>query len=72
MQFYSYALCFAEVKIGIVSDECLVWSFLYPRASTIEEAQHVFWKQADFGYVKERIGEVKTHCKPKAMVSILV
>ncbi|XP_015280295.1 PREDICTED: EGF domain-specific O-linked N-acetylglucosamine transferase [Gekko japonicus] len=36
-------------------------------ASTIEEAQHLFWKQADFGYVKERIDEVKTHCRPKAM-----
>ncbi|XP_062979493.1 EGF domain-specific O-linked N-acetylglucosamine transferase isoform X2 [Elgaria multicarinata webbii] len=37
------------------------------KATTIEEAQHVFWKQADFGYVKERINEVKIHCKPKAM-----
>ncbi|XP_060095493.1 EGF domain-specific O-linked N-acetylglucosamine transferase isoform X1 [Heteronotia binoei] len=36
-------------------------------ASTVEEAQHMFWKQADFGYVKERIDEVKTHCRPKAM-----
>ncbi|XP_053147119.1 EGF domain-specific O-linked N-acetylglucosamine transferase isoform X2 [Hemicordylus capensis] len=36
-------------------------------ASTIEEAQLVFWKQADFGYVKERMNEVKIHCKPQAM-----
>ncbi|XP_042308824.1 EGF domain-specific O-linked N-acetylglucosamine transferase [Sceloporus undulatus] len=36
-------------------------------ASTIEEAQHVFWKQADFGYVKERMDEVKTYCTPKAV-----
>ncbi|XP_061474656.1 EGF domain-specific O-linked N-acetylglucosamine transferase isoform X2 [Rhineura floridana] len=36
-------------------------------ASTIEEAQHVFWNQAGFGYVKERMDEVKTHCRPKAM-----
>nr|XP_056715270.1 EGF domain-specific O-linked N-acetylglucosamine transferase isoform X3 [Euleptes europaea] len=36
-------------------------------ARTVEEAQHVFWKQADFGYVKERMDEMKTHCRPKAM-----
>ncbi|XP_078241236.1 EGF domain-specific O-linked N-acetylglucosamine transferase isoform X2 [Pogona vitticeps] len=35
--------------------------------STIEEAQRVFWKQSDFGYIKERINEVKTHCRPKAV-----
>ncbi|XP_077181243.1 EGF domain-specific O-linked N-acetylglucosamine transferase isoform X3 [Paroedura picta] len=42
----------------------------YPEAgwaNTVEEAQHLFWKQADFGYVKERIDEVKTHCRPKTM-----
>uniref|UniRef100_A0A8D0B5J0 EGF domain-specific O-linked N-acetylglucosamine transferase n=1 Tax=Salvator merianae TaxID=96440 RepID=A0A8D0B5J0_SALMN len=36
-------------------------------ANTIEEAQDVFWKQADFGYVKERMNEMKTHCRPKAV-----
>jgi hypothetical protein len=23
----------------------------------------VFWKQGDFGYVKERLGEMRTYCK---------
>ncbi|XP_044307922.1 EGF domain-specific O-linked N-acetylglucosamine transferase isoform X1 [Varanus komodoensis] len=36
-------------------------------ASTIEEAQHTFWNQADFGYVRERMNEVKSHCRPKAV-----
>ncbi|NXT97628.1 EOGT transferase, partial [Buphagus erythrorhynchus] len=35
-------------------------------ASDIETAQQIFWKQADFGYVRERLSEVKTHCKPAA------
>ncbi|XP_014728829.1 PREDICTED: EGF domain-specific O-linked N-acetylglucosamine transferase isoform X2 [Sturnus vulgaris] len=35
-------------------------------ASDIETAQQIFWKQADFGYVQERLSEVKTHCKPAA------
>lgn len=47
--------------------------FLSPshiRASDIETAQQIFWKQADFGYVRERLSEVKTHCKPAATVGI--
>lgn len=47
--------------------------FLFPshtRASDIETAQQIFWKQADFGYVHERLSEVKTHCKPAATVGI--
>ncbi|XP_074986328.1 EGF domain-specific O-linked N-acetylglucosamine transferase isoform X2 [Caretta caretta] len=35
-------------------------------ANDIETAQQIFWKQADFGYVKERLDEMKTHCKPIA------
>ncbi|KAJ7411134.1 EGF domain-specific O-linked N-acetylglucosamine transferase [Willisornis vidua] len=35
-------------------------------ASDIETAQQIFWKQADFGYVRERLSEMKTHCKPAA------
>ncbi|KAF4794564.1 EGF domain-specific O-linked N-acetylglucosamine transferase [Turdus rufiventris] len=35
-------------------------------ASDIQTAQQIFWKQADFGYVQERLSEVKTHCKPAA------
>lgn len=71
-QFYSYALCSATVKIWHCLKLMLIVIFLLARASTVEEAQHMFWKQADFGYVKERIDEMKTHCRPKAMVSILV
>ncbi|XP_073732068.1 EGF domain-specific O-linked N-acetylglucosamine transferase isoform X2 [Misgurnus anguillicaudatus] len=33
-------------------------------ASSIESAQEVFWKQGDFGYVRERLYEMKTLCKP--------
>lgn len=32
-------------------------------ARTLEAAQEVFWKQADFGYVKERLSELKVLCK---------
>ncbi|XP_064013133.1 EGF domain-specific O-linked N-acetylglucosamine transferase isoform X2 [Pogoniulus pusillus] len=35
-------------------------------ANDIETAQQIFWKQADFGYVQERLSEMKTHCKPAA------
>ncbi|XP_046882342.1 EGF domain-specific O-linked N-acetylglucosamine transferase [Hypomesus transpacificus] len=31
--------------------------------SSVEAAQDVFWTQADFGYVKERLSEMKTLCK---------
>ncbi|KAK6473982.1 EGF domain-specific O-linked N-acetylglucosamine transferase-like isoform X1 [Huso huso] len=33
-------------------------------ASTIQAAEDIFWKQADFGYVQERLNEMKTLCKP--------
>ncbi|XP_068109934.1 EGF domain-specific O-linked N-acetylglucosamine transferase [Hyperolius riggenbachi] len=33
-------------------------------AKNLEEAQEVFWKQADFGYVKERIEETQVLCHP--------
>ncbi|CDQ82887.1 unnamed protein product [Oncorhynchus mykiss] len=32
-------------------------------ASSLEAAQELFWKQADFGYVRERLSEMKTLCK---------
>lgn len=32
-------------------------------AHSIDAAQELFWKQADFGYVKERLSELKTLCK---------
>lgn len=43
----------------------------YIRANDIETAQQIFWKQADFGYIRERLNEMKTHCKPAVTVSIL-
>uniref|UniRef100_A0A8C5R4T0 EGF domain-specific O-linked N-acetylglucosamine transferase n=1 Tax=Leptobrachium leishanense TaxID=445787 RepID=A0A8C5R4T0_9ANUR len=33
-------------------------------AKTLEEAQEIFWKQADFGYVKERMAETQILCSP--------
>uniref|UniRef100_A0A8D0H8C2 EGF domain-specific O-linked N-acetylglucosamine transferase n=1 Tax=Sphenodon punctatus TaxID=8508 RepID=A0A8D0H8C2_SPHPU len=33
----------------------------------IESAKQIFWKQADFGYAKERMDEMRTYCKPTAM-----
>ncbi|KAI1890958.1 hypothetical protein AGOR_G00158940 [Albula goreensis] len=33
-------------------------------ASSVQAAQEVFWKQADFGYVRARLDEMKTLCKP--------
>ncbi|XP_067244434.1 EGF domain-specific O-linked N-acetylglucosamine transferase isoform X3 [Chanodichthys erythropterus] len=35
-------------------------------ASSIQAAQELFWKQADFGYVRERFSEMKTLCKPSS------
>uniref|UniRef100_A0A4W5NUF3 EGF domain specific O-linked N-acetylglucosamine transferase n=1 Tax=Hucho hucho TaxID=62062 RepID=A0A4W5NUF3_9TELE len=32
-------------------------------ASSLEAAQELLWKQADFGYVRERLSEMKTLCK---------
>ncbi|XP_054866391.1 EGF domain-specific O-linked N-acetylglucosamine transferase isoform X2 [Amphiprion ocellaris] len=32
-------------------------------ARSLDAAQELFWKQADFGYVKERLSELKTLCK---------
>ncbi|TTB85606.1 EGF domain-specific O-linked N-acetylglucosamine transferase [Bagarius yarrelli] len=34
-------------------------------ASSVQTAQEVFWKQADFGYVHERLSEMKTLCQPQ-------
>ncbi|KAF7693436.1 EGF domain-specific O-linked N-acetylglucosamine transferase [Silurus meridionalis] len=33
-------------------------------ARSVQSAQETFWKQADFGYVKERLSEMKTLCEP--------
>lgn len=42
------------------------------RARSLEAAQELFWKQADFGYVKERLTELKTLCKASKPVSPLI
>lgn len=42
------------------------------RAHSIDAAQELFWKQADFGYVKERLSELKTLCKASKPVSRLI
>ncbi|KAM5148914.1 EGF domain-specific O-linked N-acetylglucosamine transferase [Mantella aurantiaca] len=34
-------------------------------AKTLAEAEDVFWRQADFGYVRERLGEVQVLCHPR-------
>uniref|UniRef100_A0A6I8PFF1 EGF domain-specific O-linked N-acetylglucosamine transferase n=1 Tax=Ornithorhynchus anatinus TaxID=9258 RepID=A0A6I8PFF1_ORNAN len=31
---------------------------------SIESAQEIFWRQADFGYAKERLNEMRTLCQP--------
>lgn len=33
-------------------------------ANTVEGAEEIFWKQADFGYVKEMLLEMQTLCEP--------
>lgn len=47
-------------------------AFYFPliRANDIETAQQIFWKQADFGYIRERLNEMKTHCKPAVTVGV--
>ncbi|RNA43328.1 EGF domain-specific O-linked N-acetylglucosamine transferase [Brachionus plicatilis] len=30
-----------------------------------QEQIELFWKQGDFGYIKERLGEMKTYCQPE-------
>lgn len=42
------------------------------RARSVDAAQELFWKQADFGYVKERLSELKTLCKASKPVSLLI
>ncbi len=49
---------------------CLnLWSV---RARSLQAAQELFWKQGDFGYVKERLSELKALCKASKPVSLLI
>ena len=48
-------------------------SLLFPslsliRASNMEEKHELFWKQGDFGYVKDVVDSMMTLCKPQAKV----
>lgn len=45
--------------------------FVPDRASTLEEKEELFWKQADFGYVKDVLDTVQIICKPSKKVSPL-
>ena len=40
------------------------------RTDTLESAQDIFWKQADFGYVGERLEEMRVLCQPKETVGV--
>lgn len=69
VSFYSLAYC---VKLLSYMWMCIIYFchwfdltelFVLPRASSLEAAQELFWKQADFGYVRERLSEMKTLCK---------
>ena len=42
------------------------------RAPTVEAARDLFWKQGDFGYVRERLSEMKTLCAASRPVSSLI
>lgn len=48
---------------------CSSW---FVRTHSLETAREVFWKQADFGYVKERLSEIKALCKTNKLVSLLI
>lgn len=53
----------------------IIWSFLLSwlvRTHSLETAREIFWKQADFGYVKERLSELKALCKANKPVSLLI
>ena len=39
------------------------------RAKDREEQIAKFWTSADFGYIKERLGEMTVFCKPEASES---
>lgn len=40
------------------------------RTDTLESAQDIFWKQADFGYAGERLEELLVLCQPKETVGV--
>nr|XP_042130520.1 EGF domain-specific O-linked N-acetylglucosamine transferase [Peromyscus maniculatus bairdii] len=37
---------------------------------TLESAEDLFWKQADFGYARERLEEIHVLCQPERTVSV--
>ena len=51
----------------------LIGMNLWPvRTRSLDAARELFWKQADFGYVQERLSELKTLCKASKPVSLLI
>lgn len=40
------------------------------RTDTVESAEDLFWKQADFGYARERLEEMHVLCQPEEMVGV--
>ena len=54
-----------EVKRGMSQN------FLYAnRTDTLESAEDIFWKQADFGYAGERLEELHVLCQAEEMVRV--
>ncbi|XP_036021602.1 EGF domain-specific O-linked N-acetylglucosamine transferase isoform X1 [Mus musculus] len=53
--------CAPEFRFGspVCSYVDLGWT------DTLESAQDMFWRQADFGYARERLGEIRTICQPE-------
>lgn len=46
-------------------------NFLYAnRTDTLESAEDIFWKQADFGYAGERLEELHVLCQAEEMVRV--
>ncbi|XP_063142521.1 EGF domain-specific O-linked N-acetylglucosamine transferase isoform X6 [Rattus norvegicus] len=54
--------CTPESRFGspICSYVDLGWT------DTLESAQDMFWKQADFGYARERLEEIRMFCRPES------
>lgn len=70
-------LCHSTLVLFIFGHASLImiWAFLFSwlvRTHSLETAREIFWKQADFGYVKERLSELKALCKANKPVSLLI
>lgn len=68
--FFMHILAFLTFIVFVFPLICL--NLQCVRARSLDAAQELFWKQADFGYVKERLSELKTLCKAREPVSPLI